>query len=285
MSFLLRRFFPLCWFLVFSVSVVSAKGPDLVLLKRYSDDIDPAGWLMSEKLDGVRAFWDGQHLLSRGGNVFAAPAWFVEGLPPFAIDGELWTRRADFARIQSVTSRDEPHEGWRTISYNIFEVPSELGFGNESGLLLRLQKLQRWLVDHPASHLRVIEQIRVRDRAHLKQRLDAVIAAGGEGLVLRKRGLPYRTGRDASSLKVKVFEDAEAVVVAYRAGKGRLLGKVGALQLELPNGRRFYVGSGMTDARREAPPKIGESVTFRYQGWTKYGLPRFPVFLRVRVEQ
>lgn len=263
--------------LVFS-AFTAAAAPDIVLLKRYSQDIDPTGWLMSEKLDGVRAVWDGERLVSRNGNAFAAPSWFTDPLPPFAIDGELWTQRADFDRIQSITSRDQPHAGWRAISYNVFEVP-----GAEGGLLERLGNLQAWLDANPVTHLRVIEQTPVRDRAHLKQTMDAVIAGGGEGLVLRKPEVSYRSGRDDSALKLKRFQDAEALVIGYRAGKGRLKGMTGALQVETADGRRFFVGSGLSDAQRANPPAIGSTITFRFQGLTKNGLPRFPVFLRERL--
>ncbi|MGB1109559.1 MAG: DNA ligase [Gammaproteobacteria bacterium] len=270
-----------CQFLLFLLIAISsatfAAGPDLLLLKTYRDDIDPTGWLMSEKLDGVRAVWDGEMLISRGGHAFAAPGWFTVALPPFAIDGELWTRQGDFERISSITRRQTPHEGWRAITYNIFEVPQVAG-----GLLQRLAKLEDWLAENPVAHLKVIPQRACQGRDDLKAALSEVEAAGGEGLVLRRPDAPYRTGRDEASLKVKRFDDAEAVVVGYRPGKGRLLGKVGALQVELPDGRRFYVGSGLSDAERDNPPAIGERITFKYQGLTGKGLPRFPSFLRVR---
>lgn len=59
----------------------------------WTDDIDPAGWIVSEKLNGCRAFWDGSQLWSRGGNVIPAPAWFTAGLPTSPLDGEVWAGR------------------------------------------------------------------------------------------------------------------------------------------------------------------------------------------------
>lgn len=255
----------------------SCAPPQLLLLDGYHDDIDPAGWLMSEKLDGVRAFWDGRRLLSRGGNAFAAPDWFIAQLPPFAIDGELWTRRADFEHIASITSRSAPHDGWRELGYHIFEVPHAPG-----GLRERLAKLETWLKTQPSDQIHVIPQRVCQGREHLRATLAAIEQQGGEGLVLRRPDVPYRTGRDKASLKVKSFQDSEARVIGHKPGKGRLSGKLGALHVELPDGKRFYIGSGFTDAQRDNPPPVGSDVTFKYQGLTKRGLPRFPVFLRVR---
>lgn len=262
--------------LLFS-SGLAKDGPDLLLLKSYQDDMDPVGWLMSEKLDGVRAFWTGKQLLSRGGAPFAAPAWFTDPLPPFPIDGELWTRRGDFERISSITRKSQPHAGWREITYNIFEVPSAAG-----GLLNRLGGLEDWLARNPVPHIHVIPQTPCEGREHLRQMLKWIEAQGGEGLVLRNPDAPYRTGRDPDSLKVKSFADREAKVIGYKPGKGKYAGMVGALHVELPDGKRFYIGTGLKDADRKTPPPIGSRVTFKYQGYTKKGLPRFPSFLRVR---
>jgi len=52
------------------------------------------GWLSSEKLDGVRCFWDGKGTMyTRNGKLFYPPKFFIDNLPPMALDGELWTSR------------------------------------------------------------------------------------------------------------------------------------------------------------------------------------------------
>jgi DNA ligase-1 len=250
---------------------------DLLLLKRYTPDTDVTGWLMSEKLDGVRAHWTGSELVSRQGNRFAAPKWFTEALPPFELDGELWTKRGDFARIQSITSRDEPHEGWQELGYHIFEVPHAPG-----GLMARLNRLRAWLREHPVEHLHIIEQIPVRDPEHLSNELERVESMGGEGLVVRNPDTPYTTGRSDQSLKVVSFETMEGAVVGYREGSGKYTGMTGALEVELPDGKRLFLGSGLSDDERRDPPPIGALVTFKHRGLTSKGLPRFASFLRVR---
>lgn len=239
--------------------------------------MDIAGWLVSEKLDGVRAFWDGKRLLSRQGNPFAAPNGFVAHFPPFELDGELWIGRGQFEAVAAITARQQPSEGWRRISYRIFEVPHAPG-----GLLERLARLRAYLEDHPGSPIRIIPQTPIVDGADLQARLAQVEAAGGEGLVLRAPDTPYETGRSDHALKVKSFDDMEGEVIGYRPGKGKYDGLVGALELRLPGGRVFYVGSGLSDRLRAHPPPLGSQVTFKYYGLTERGIPRFASFMRIR---
>ena len=70
----------------------------LMLAKTWDEDTDePKGWFMSEKLDGVRCFWNGTTMYTRNGNLFYPPDWFKDMLPKdLALDGELWTKRDDF---------------------------------------------------------------------------------------------------------------------------------------------------------------------------------------------
>ena len=266
------------WLFALALALTARAGaPDLLLLSRYQPDMDINGWYMSEKLDGIRAYWDGRQLLSRKGNPFAAPAWFTADLPPFALDGELWIARQHFEETASITSREQPDPGWRRISYNIFEVP-----GAPGGLNARLGRLRHYLAEHPVAHLRIIPQQRCRDTAHLQMFMNSVTKDGGEGVVLRNPVSPYETGRSSNALKVKRFDDMEGRVIGYRPGNGKYSGMTGALWVEIDGGRRFYVGSGLGDADRLEPPAIGSLITFQYQGFTRRGIPRFPSFLRVR---
>ena len=257
----------------------SGNQPDLLLLTKDTGEVDVSGWYMSEKLDGVRAYWNGSELLSRQGNAFAAPDWFTADLPPFELDGELWTAPGEFEAIVSIVSRDRPPSGWRRITYNIFEVPNAPGDFDA-----RLAKLRDYLEEHPAGPVRIIAQVECRDREHLLAMLAEVEARGGEGLVVRNPRARYQTGRNAAAMKVKSFDDMEGKVVGYRAGTGKYAGKIGSLQVEIPGGIRFYIGSGLKDRDREKPPPLGSIVTFKHQGFTRSGKPRFASFLRVREE-
>lgn len=262
--------------------------PNLFLLKTYADQ-PVIGWLMSEKLDGVRAYWDGKQLISRNGLVFAAPAWFTKNFPPFELDGELWLSREAFAETISIVNRQQSHSGWEKMTYQIFELPNQSG-----GLVSRLSVLQSYLDQNPNNYLKIIKQTPVDSSQQVQTELKRVIKLGGEGLVLRDPTKIYHTGRSASDLKLKQKEDAECRVTGYTDGRGKYQGQVGALNCEIASGqfkhlikqyeRTIKVGSGLSDKERQAPPEVGSLVTFQYIGLTKNGLPRFPVFLRAREE-
>ncbi|MDA3806497.1 MAG: DNA ligase [Thiomicrorhabdus sp.] len=268
-------------------SKVAKFVPDLLLLKEYVAGQNVDGWLMSEKLDGVRAYWNGKQLMSRNGNPFAVPDWFTENFPPFELDGELWLGRHQFEQTMSIVNTQTAHKGWRNLTFQIFELPNQSG-----GLLARLNILNLYLKQFPAPYLRIIGQVKVSDDSQLQAELQRVLALNGEGLVVRNPQSLYQTGRSNESLKVKLKQDAECQVKGYTAGKGKYLGKVGALKCEVmdgqftdltePKDRLLKIGSGLSDFQRAHPPKVGEMITFQYIGLTQKGLPRFAVFLRVR---
>ena len=259
------------------LSAVHAQKPEVFLLKTYDGTQDVVGWVMSEKLDGVRGIWDGERLLSRGGNELRAPKWFTRDFPPFALDGELWTRRGDFENIVSIVRRKTPDQRWARVRYHIFEVPHQ-----SSGLPERLAVLADYLQQHPNDYLQIIRQIKVSNADQLRAFLAQVNAGGGEGVVVRDPALPYRTGRLSSALKVKNYLDTECVVQKILPGKGKYTGKMGALQCRMMDGKLIKIGSGFTDQIRAQPPALGSVITFKYYGLTKKGNPRFPVYLRRR---
>jgi DNA ligase-1 len=252
-----------------------AKGPPLLLAQTWTNDVDLAGWWMSEKLDGVRAFWDGQQLLSRLGNVLHAPDWFVERLPAVPLDGELWLARKSFQRTVSIVRRQDKSDHWKEISYLIFDAPTQ-----EADFEERMQFLRDSLAGNKTQHVRLLEHTQCRGAEHLREELTRVESLGGEGLMLREPGSRYQIGRSATLLKVKTFHDAEARVVDHQAGSGRHKGRLGALVVQLADGTQFSVGTGFTDAQRENPPAIGSAITFRYQELSDGGVPRFPSFVR-----
>jgi len=264
------------YLLLFSLPATAQPMQEMLLLKTWQPSQDINGWLMSEKLDGVRARWDGHQLISRGGHLFSAPAWFTRGFPPFPLDGELWSKRGDFEHILSVVRRQQAHAGWKQLSYQIFELPGQAG-----GLPERLQVLAQYLSQHPAPYLRIIRQIPCTGKNHMRQHLQQLISLGAEGLVLRNPSAPSQTGRSPDALKVKNFTDTECTVVDYKPGKGALKGVTGALLCRMQNGAVISIGSGLGQALRITPPPLGQMITFKYYGLTKKGNPRHPVFLRL----
>jgi DNA ligase-1 len=257
-----------------------AEVPSILLAGIYREQVDVSRYLVSEKLDGVRAIWDGKSLRFRSGNEVHAPRWFVDGLPQQPLDGELWLGRGRFERLSGIVRREVPDDAeWRQVCYMIFELPGAPGsFAKRAGQIRDLvgQANVPWLA--------AIEQFRVADRDALKKRFGEVLAAGGEGLMLHLADAPYETGRSDVLLKMKPWLDAEAVVIAHLPGKGRNAGRLGALRLRLPDGRQFSLGTGFSDEQRRKPPPLGATVTYRYRDLTNTGLPRFASFLRVREE-
>jgi DNA ligase-1 len=252
------------------------KEPPLLLAHSWDQHTDPTGWWMSEKLDGVRAYWDGNRFISRLGNEYRAPAWFVEGLPARPLDGELWLGRQMFQRTVSIVRRHDASDHWKEITYVIFDAPAL-----ESPFEHRQAQLHAWL-GKGLAHARVLHQCICQGMDHLQSELDRVTGQGGEGVMLRQPQSLYESGRSATLFKVKTFLDAEARVVEHLPGEGRHVGRLGALIVEMPNGVRFSVGTGFTDAQRRSPPPVGAWISYRYQELSDRGVPRFPTFLRVR---
>jgi DNA ligase-1 len=251
--------------------------PALALAEVYAPGADLSAYLVSEKLDGVRAYWDGARLITRGGRVINAPDWFTAGLPPVALDGELWLGRGRFAAVSGAARRLEPEpETWRHMRYMLFDLP-----GADDGFETRLALLGRLIDEAGGAHVQLVEQAPVADHDALMALLERVVAGGGEGLMLHRRDAPYRPGRGSDLLKVKPYLEAEARVVDHVPGRGKYQGMMGSLLVALPDGRRFRIGTGFSDAERAEPPPVGSAVSFKYHGLTKYGLPRFASFLRV----
>lgn len=241
-------------------------------------DIDPTPYLVSEKYDGVRALWDGKVLRSRAGNVFAAPAWFIAKLPRQPLDGELWMGRGQFEKLSGAVRKTTPQDDeWRQIKYMIFELPDAPGtFAERAERIKQIVAAANW------PQLVAVEQFRVPDNGRLHHILNEIVRAGGEGLMLHRADAPYVTGRNDALLKLKLLDDAEAVVIGYVPGKGKYTGMMGALQVETADGKRFQIGTGFSDAVRANPPAIGTMVTYTFRGFTKNNLPRFASYLRVR---
>lgn len=256
--------------------IVQAAKPDLLLAQEYQGQ-NIQGWAMSEKLDGVRAYWNGKQLISRQGNVFTPPAGFTHNFPPFALDGELYIGRGQFEAV-SAAVRSAGHS-WQGIKLHVFDVPSAQGT-----LYQRLDKAKQHLAKYPQARFVVIPQIVVKDEAHARQFLREIEAKGGEGVMLRNPNTPYHGGRSAQLLKLKTAHDAECVVTQHHEGKGKYAGLLGALSCKNDRGE-FRIGSGFKDADRRQPPKIGSTITYKYRGFTNKGTPRFATFLRVRSDK
>jgi len=260
------------------VPCAQAAAPALMLADTWRPGMPLAGYWVSEKYDGLRGWWDGRQLWTRGGERVFAPAWFTAGWPAQPMDGGTGGGRGRLEVTAPTRPSQVPGEkAWPKVRFMVFDLPAQPGdFDARLAALRQLLPLPAvpWLVAVP--------QQRATTERDLQALLDKTVRLGGEGLMLHLGSAPYRSGRSADLLKVKPHDDAEAVVVGHLPGQGRHAGRLGALRVRTPEGRLLRIGSGFTDAQRQNPPPIGSTITYRYNGLSAQGVPRFARFLRVR---
>jgi DNA ligase-1 len=250
----------------------------VALMTEARADIDPGGYLVSEKLDGVRAIWDGRELRFRSGRHVPAPAWFIDALPACSLDGELWAGRNRFDVVSGTVRRVAPDdELWRAVRYMIFDLPGATG-----DFSVRATQIALLVRRSSTEVLGVVDQSTVSDRLSLRARLAEVVQGGGEGLVLHRADALWTAGRCESLLKLKPRQDAEAQVLAHEPGQGRLIDLMGALLVRNVEGVEFRIGSGFSDAQRRDPPPLGSWITYTHRGRTPTGVPRFASYWRPR---
>lgn len=268
--------------LLLSFFFLSLYSREMWLLQQFDPQViqaRPQSFVYSEKLDGVRAFWDGKNLYSKGGKLLTPPSFFTQNFPHFAIEGELWSKRGDFENIVSILKSTKKKEKWRELKFYIFEVPNQQG-----GILKRLEVLEAYLASQPAPFISIIPQLPLNTLQALQDALSAITQAGGEGVVVREKDTPYYTGRNKKAMKLKLYEDRECKITSYVQGKGKFENLVGSI-ICLDGDVEFKIGSGMSEDFRKNPPKVGTIITYKYFGLNKNKLPKFPVFLRIRSDE
>ncbi|MCL1140802.1 DNA ligase [Shewanella pneumatophori] len=262
-------------------TTVNSVKPSIQLASTQSKPVSNlAEYLISEKLDGVRGYWDGSAMYSRSGRKIPVPHWFVKGFPSYPLDGELWIKRGAFEQVSGIVRKSKATDKeWQSITFMVFDLPAET-----STFELRYQKAMNEL-NEISPYLKIVEQYSLNNTQQLDTRLQAIIDEGGEGLMLHKKSAIYQVGRSQDIVKLKPFYDAEATVIAHKEGNGKFSGMLGALVVENEQGKVFKLGSGLSKAQRLNPPKIGSLVTYKYYGLTQKGTPRFASFVRVRAAQ
>jgi DNA ligase 1 len=257
-----------------------------MLAKDYtSSKASPPFWA-SEKLDGVRAmFWNGS-FHTRNNHLIQAPQWFREQMPKssIALDGELYTKRNDFQKVQGTVSKHVPvDDEWRKVKFMAFDAVSKQPFEERLKFLNTLPE---------TAHFKVVPHQLVRTRQEVQDTLERLVNANAEGLMLRIPGTPYEAKRTSSLLKYKKFKDHEAVVVGHEAGTGKFANVLGKLVVTWvptsPETKRwahvsFKVGSGFSEEQRakwQALFPMGRVIKVKYFDINAAsGKPRFPVFL------
>ncbi len=257
--------------------------PPLMLANVYRAGLPVGDYWVSEKYDGVRGYWDGSRLLTRGGERIAAPDWFIAGWPKTPMDGELWAGRGQFSKAVSIVRQQRPDDAaWRAMRFMVFDLPSHPGTFNE-----RIPAVNGVVTQIDQPWVQAVVQSRVGNAQALQTQLTAIVRQGGEGLMLHRGTSLYQGLRSDDLIKMKLHEDAEARVVGHVPGAGKYAGQVGALLVEIPGvdgkpAQRFKLGSGLSDALRRNPPPVGSVVTYRFRGTTDNGIPRFATFMRQR---
>lgn len=252
--------------------------PRLALAKHFKDEMKTAFYWVSEKLDGVRCYWNGEVLLTRTGNKIHAPSWFTDALPDTQLDGELWIARNRYQRLtKTVLDKTPDDKMWQDVSYQVFDLP-----GSPAPFELRQQQLKQIVANSQARHLKLVLQKKMNSVSKIKHYLNEMVEQGAEGLMLRTPYSPYESGRSQHLLKMKLRQDAEARVVAYQDGRGKFKNMMGAIWVEMENGALFKIGTGFSHQERENPPAIGSQITYSYQGFTDRGFPRFASYERER---
>ncbi|MEO7160433.1 MAG: DNA ligase [Polaromonas sp.] len=266
-----------------SLPSLQPSAPALMLANVYRSGIVLADYWVSEKFDGMRGYWDGQALWTRGGERIAAPGWFTAGWPNVPMDGELWAGHGQFAKAVSTVRQQTPNDSaWRTLRFMVFDLPASAAPFTEripalNGVVSRID--QPWV--------QAVTQFKVASPQALRILLAKTVKNGGEGLMLHRGASLYKGQRSDDLLKLKTHEDSEARVMAHIPGQGKYAGQLGALLVETPatDGKpplRFKLGTGFSDAQRQNPPALGSRVTYRFRGLNDSGIPRFASFLRVR---
>jgi len=155
----------------------------------YAPGVNPKGWLVSEKMEDVRAYWDGVQFWTRGGKVIAAPAWFKAGLPAKHLDGGIWAGRGRFEEARQAVQLGRWTHQCRFVA---FDAPKAVGTWQQ-----RMKVAGRLWRD-------VVSFDVCQSHGWLMTRLREVQGGDGEGLVIRHPAINcYEVGLTGNFLKVK----------------------------------------------------------------------------------
>jgi len=278
-----------------------------LLLKKYTQP--PIGWYLSEKYDGLRGIWTGKELVARPskkdglmkGKVFNyVPEWFINMLPKgVSLDGEIWLGRGRFQEISGLSNykiskkitKEHLDNLWKEVKYMVFDIPHL----NEP-YVSRLDKLKTIMNNIQVkegfeSPIQLSTNIIVKDHEHLSELYNNYTINGAEGIILREPNSYYETKRSKLLLKMKLNNDAEAIVTGYLLGTGKYKGLLGSLTCSM-NGKTFSIGTGFNDILRNEYNDpyskyyipIGSTINFGYMELTNDGIPRHPVYRGIRTD-
>ena len=255
--------------------------PEIQHATRYKTIDDISQYWVSEKLDGMRGYWNGQQLLTRTGNIIHSPTWFTKHWPTTVMDGELWIARSKFqATVSCVRKITIDEKCWRKVRFMIFDLPKHTGTFTE-----RIAAMKSLTDSTLSEHLGMIKQFKLKTNQQLDDTLNNITKNQAEGLMIHRGNAYYHIGRTSNIMKLKKDQYGEAVVIAYIAGKGKYHGMLGAVTVQTATNITFNIGSGFSDYERTNPPPIGSIITFKYNGKTEANIPRFARFIRRKTKE
>lgn len=250
---------------------------DPMLVNKYKGDENLSGWVMSEKLQGVRGLWDGKTLKNRAGNIIPAPDFFTKCYPDFAIDGEIYSYKLPYEDITAATKGQNPN-AWIKIKHYIFDVPEA-----EGGLMQRLAVLQEYLDKNKCDTIKIIPQLPAISHKNMENYYNEIVTRNGQGVIVRDPNAPYKGGRSNKILKFKKQLDDECKILDYNNGTGKFSSTIISLTCKnLKDDKIFKIKSGIDKKVRNNPPKKGTIITYKYHGIKDDGSPKNPVFLYAR---
>lgn len=263
-------------------------------------------WFMSEKYDGIRAIWTGEHLITRALRKFTwVPQWFLDSLPKsIPLDGEIIIMNEDFSHFSSLSIQkecDEAHKKWKRVVYMVFDMPiPDLTFRE------RRYKIIETLTKLDLNYINIVPFEYIEDLPKsfdkVNEKFQKIVSGGGEGVMLIDSNSKYAFGKRARhSLKYKKCHEGEAEVVGLCEGTGKYVGVLGKIKCKLPNNKTFYCGTGFNDEQRKSYtfsggklvsikksddiPNIGDTITYScMEIIRKTQIPRMSVYKGVRTD-
>ena len=256
----------------------------------------PIGWYMTEKFDGQRAQWcpESKSLISRYGNVINAPSWFIEQLSFFnlPLDGELfmgynsWHMTGIF-RAKSFKSNNDL---WRKARFMVFDIPDiDIGdYVDRMKVLDSIFQTFKAVTHNSTQYILPVNRILIKTKTQLNDFYQDILSRGGEGAMINSPTGFYCDGRTSHILKLKPVMDDECIIVGYKEGNGRNVGKLGSFIVHpiedgVPNPKKEFGISGVSDLIRSSYKKthpIGTVLSYACSDYTeKSGKPRHPRYL------
>lgn len=267
------------------------KNELVTLASDWTPEVNPTGYWMSEKMDGVLALWNGEKLLTRSGLTIKAPDWFTSSLPGDALLGELFAGRKGFNHILSVIRRGTPRDfDWASVMFKVFDAPGVNGIFEERlyfccQTILSIQDIWRGNENKPKfvsreSLVHVADQVQCKSKEHFDEFHTSLVAAGAEGSMLRKPRSQYSVGRSGNLLRRKDWFQEEAEVIGHNFNVDKSFRSL-KCQLLSDKSIIFDVGSGLTKEQVDKPIPRRSVITVKYKQKLENAL-REPSFICVR---